>query len=99
MKNKIHPKYYPDARIICSCGATFTTGSTKKEITVETCAKCHPFYTGEHRYLDTKGLVETFQRKQQIAQSLQEKRKKYKKKKTAKREQRTKTLKELLSEI
>ncbi|MBM3154384.1 MAG: 50S ribosomal protein L31 [Chloroflexi bacterium] len=63
MKEKIHPKYYNDARVVCSCGNTFTTGSTKKEMRVELCSKCHPFYTGEQRIVDTAGRVERFKRK------------------------------------
>ncbi|MBM3174601.1 MAG: 50S ribosomal protein L31 [Chloroflexi bacterium] len=63
MKEKIHPKYYHDARVVCSCGNTFTTGSTKKEMRVELCSKCHPFYTGEQRIVDTAGRVERFKRK------------------------------------
>ncbi len=60
MKTDIHPKYYKDAKIICSCGNTFTTGATQPEIRVEICAKCHPFYTGEEKLLDTAGRVEKF---------------------------------------
>jgi large subunit ribosomal protein L31 len=63
MKEKIHPKYYHDARVVCSCGNTFTTGSTIKELRVELCGKCHPFYTGEQRIVDTAGRVERFKRK------------------------------------
>ncbi|MBM3172120.1 MAG: 50S ribosomal protein L31 [Chloroflexi bacterium] len=63
MKEKIHPKYYNDARVVCSCGNTITTGSTKKEMRVELCSKCHPFYTGEQRIVDTAGRVERFKRK------------------------------------
>lgn len=63
MKEKIHPQYYPDAKVICSCGNKFTLGSTKKEIRVELCSKCHPFYTGEQRVVDTAGRVERFKRR------------------------------------
>ncbi len=63
MKEKIHPKYYPDAKVICSCGNSFTTGSTKKVLHVELCSKCHPFFTGERRILDTAGRVERFKRR------------------------------------
>lgn len=66
MKDKIHPKYYHDARVICSCGNTFTTGSTKKELKVEVCSQCHPFYTGERRVLDTTGRVERFKRRYKV---------------------------------
>jgi large subunit ribosomal protein L31 len=60
MKTEIHPKYFKDAKVICACGNTFTTGSTKPEIRVEICAKCHPFYTGEEKFIDTAGRVEKF---------------------------------------
>ncbi len=63
MKEKIHPTYYPDAKATCSCGNIFTLGSTKKEIKVELCSKCHPFFTGEQRVVDTAGRVERFRRR------------------------------------
>ncbi len=63
MKDKIHPKYYADAQITCSCGNTFTIGSTKKTLKVELCSKCHPFFTGERRIIDTEGRVERFKRR------------------------------------
>ena len=67
MKKEIHPEYYPDAKVICACGATHTIGSTKKEIHVEICAACHPFYTGLEKVLDTAGRVERFQAKRKAA--------------------------------
>jgi large subunit ribosomal protein L31 len=66
MKEKIHPKYYTDATVTCSCGDTLTTGSTKKEMKVELCGKCHPFFTGERRMIDTAGRVERFKQRYQI---------------------------------
>lgn len=66
MKKDIHPKYYPDAQVICACGNTFTTGSTQKIIKVELCSKCHPFFTGEHHIVDTAGRVERFKRRYNI---------------------------------
>jgi len=66
MKDKIHPKYFNDARVVCSCGNTFTTGSTKKELKVEVCSQCHPFFTGERRVLDTTGRVERFKRRYKV---------------------------------
>ena len=65
MKEKIHPKYY-NAKVICSCGNTFTIGSTKEVLKVELCSKCHPFFTGEHRIVDTAGRVERFKRRYKI---------------------------------
>jgi large subunit ribosomal protein L31 len=66
MKEKIHPKYYSDAEATCSCGNVFTTGSTKKTIRVELCNKCHPFFTGEQKMVDTAGRVERFKRRYNI---------------------------------
>jgi large subunit ribosomal protein L31 len=63
MKDKIHPKYYPEAKVICSCGNTFTVGSTKPVLKIEVCSKCHPFFTGEQRIMDTAGQVERFRRR------------------------------------
>ena len=66
MKSKIHPEFYTDAKVICACGNTFTTGSTKKTMKVELCSKCHPFYTGEQRVVDTLGRVERFKRRYKL---------------------------------
>jgi large subunit ribosomal protein L31 len=66
MKEKIHPVYYKDAQVVCSCGNTFTSGSTKKQLKVEVCSKCHPFFTGERRMLDTTGRVERFKKRYKI---------------------------------
>ncbi len=63
MKEKIHPKYYKDAQVVCSCGNTWTTGSTKKTLRVELCSKCHPYFTGEQRIVDTAGRVEKFKKR------------------------------------
>jgi len=63
VKEKIHPKYYNDATVVCSCGNTFTIGSTKKTMKVELCSACHPFYTGERRMVDTAGRVERFKQR------------------------------------
>ncbi|MHC4537598.1 MAG: 50S ribosomal protein L31 [Planctomycetota bacterium] len=63
MKDKIHPKYNNDATVTCSCGNTFTIGSTKEVLKVELCSKCHPFFTGEQRIVDTAGRVERFKRR------------------------------------
>ena len=63
MKQEIHPEYYSQAKVVCSCGEVFTTGSTKSELKVELCNKCHPFYTGEQRIVDTEGRVDRFMRK------------------------------------
>jgi large subunit ribosomal protein L31 len=68
MKEGIHPIYYPDAVVVCACGNTWTTGSTRKEIRTDVCFKCHPFYTGEQRIVDTEGQVDRFYRKLQARQ-------------------------------
>ena len=69
MKPNIHPTYYPEARVICSCGATWTTGSTLPEIRTDVCSTCHPFYTGEQRIVDTAGQVERFMKRLERRQS------------------------------
>lgn len=63
MKEGIHPKYYPQATVICACGNTWTTGATKEEIRTDVCSACHPFFTGEQRIVDTAGQVERFMRR------------------------------------
>jgi len=63
MKEGIHPKYYPQAKVTCACGNTWTTGSTVPELRTEICSKCHPFYTGEQRIVDTEGQVDRFYKK------------------------------------
>ena len=67
MKDKIHPKYHADAKVVCSCGNTFTVGSTRKTFKVELCSKCHPFFSGESRMIDTAGRVERFKQRYKIA--------------------------------
>lgn len=62
MKTGIHPKYFQTV-VTCACGNTFTVGSTKDHLEVEICAKCHPFFTGEMKFVDTLGRVEKFQAK------------------------------------
>jgi large subunit ribosomal protein L31 len=59
MKKDIHPKYI-DAQVTCACGNTFKTKSIKPAIRIELCSKCHPFFTGERRIVDTAGRVERF---------------------------------------
>lgn len=76
MKQGIHPTYYPDAKVICACGNTWTTGSTKKEIHTEVCSKCHPFFTGQQqRLIDIEGQVDRFYKKLQARQDFVEKQK------------------------
>ncbi len=63
MKKNIHPKYFNEALVRCACGNEFKVGSTKPEIKVEVCSKCHPFFTGESRFVDTEGKIEKFKKK------------------------------------
>lgn len=60
MKAGIHPTYFPEAQIVCACGTTYTTGSTKERIDIELCAACHPFFTGKQKIIDTARRVEKF---------------------------------------
>jgi large subunit ribosomal protein L31 len=71
MKSEIHPTYYPDAKVTCaSCGNTWTTGSTRKELRVDICSKCHPFFSGEAaRIIDIEGQVDRFYKKLQARQT------------------------------
>ena len=62
MKDKIHPKYY-DAKVTCACGKVWDTKATTKEIKVGICAACHPFYTGQQKFVDTAGRVDKFRRR------------------------------------
>ncbi|NLC44414.1 MAG: 50S ribosomal protein L31 [Clostridiales bacterium] len=66
MKENIHPKY-GEAVVRCACGETFTTGSTQNELRVEICSKCHPFYTGKQKLVDTGGRVERFRKRYGMA--------------------------------
>ena len=77
MKQGIHPTYYTDAKVTCaSCGNTWTTGSTQKEIRVEICSNCHPFFSGESaRMIDIEGQVDRFYKKLQVRQNYVEEKK------------------------
>lgn len=67
MKPTGHPKYHTDAKVTCVCGNSWNTGSTKPEIHLEICSKCHPFFTGQMKFVDTQGKVERFQALQEKA--------------------------------
>lgn len=95
MKQGIHPQYFDDAKVICVCGNTFTTGSTKPEIRVEVCSRCHPFFTGEMKYVDTLGRVERFQKRQEKAKVIQDQ--KVKKVQAKEEKQRPESLREMLA--
>lgn len=68
MKEKIHPTYFPEARVTCACGETWTVGSTQEEIRVDICSACHPFFTGEQRIVDTEGQVDRFYKRLEARQ-------------------------------
>ena len=62
MKENIHPQY-GECQVTCACGATFTTGSVKKELRVDVCSKCHPFFTGKQRDMSARGRIEIFNKR------------------------------------
>lgn len=95
MKQEIHPTYHYEAKITCACGNNFTVGSTKPEFRVDVCSKCHPYYTGEAKFVDTEGRVERFER---IVKAKSEAKPK-KNKEEKKEDTRPKTLKEMLKAI
>lgn len=96
MKPKIHPKYHNSCQVACACGHTFTTGSSLAEIKVEICSACHPFFTGEMKFVDTQGRVEAFQKKMEKARAHIKKKAKKTKKKEKKEKEQPKTLREML---
>lgn len=67
MKANLHPAWYPETKVICACGNTFTTGSTLPEIRVEICSACHPFFTGAQKFVDTLGQVDRFVKKAEVS--------------------------------
>ncbi len=81
MKTGIHPTYHKKATVACACGEQFTVGSTREKIEVEICSKCHPFYTGTQRLIDTAGKVERFKERRAKAATLPSKKKKVRVKK------------------
>lgn len=98
MQVSIHPQYI-ESTVLCSCGNTFKTKSLKPSITIDVCAKCHPYFTGEHKFIDTKGRVESFNKKQQLAQSMQAQSGGKSKKRGKSNDAEPKSLKELLGEL
>jgi len=100
MKKGIHPKYHKDAVVVCACGNTFTIGSTEPELHVELCSRCHPFYTGKQKFVDTVGRIDKFKKRQEVAkQSDYQKRKLEKKMKKDKKADEPKSLKEMLMDL
>ncbi len=94
MKQAIHPQYFDNAQVICACGNKFTTGSTQEVIRVELCNKCHPFYTGEQRFIDSGSKIQKFQAKQEAAKEYVAKKKEAKKDTTG-----PQTLREMLDAL
>jgi large subunit ribosomal protein L31 len=68
VKEKIHPTWFPQARVHCACGNVFNTGSTLKEISVEICSACHPLFTGQQKFIDTAGRVDKFNQRMAAAE-------------------------------
>jgi len=99
MQAAIHPKFNEDVIVTCSCGKTFTTGSTTNSINVEVCSQCHPFYTGEQRFLDTKGTVDKFLKKESEAKKYKASMAQKKAKRQGTQDGPSKSLKDLLGEI
>jgi len=97
MKQSTHPQYFDNSVTICSsCGTKYTIGSTKEEIHVELCSSCHPFYTGEQRFVDSASRIQKFQKKQEVA-SLHVTKKK--EKEDTRKDNAPKTLREMLLEV
>ena len=63
MKKDIHPKYYPKAKVTCTCGNTFEVGSTSEKLNIELCSKCHPFYTGKQKLIDDAGIINKYEKR------------------------------------
>jgi large subunit ribosomal protein L31 len=70
MKQNIHPKYFEKAKVKCACGNSFEVGATVEEIHLDVCSKCHPFYTGSQKYIDTAGRVDKFRARMAKAQDM-----------------------------
>lgn len=99
MKQGIHPDWHHDATVSCACGNTFKTGSTKKQIEVDICSACHPFFTGEMKFVDRQGRVDKFKKKMAAAKKAQQAaQKKGKKKKQDDPQDDQKSYKQLLRE-
>ncbi|NCF75268.1 MAG: 50S ribosomal protein L31 [Xanthomonadaceae bacterium] len=75
MKKGIHPPYYKNIKIVCSCGAIFIAGSTQKKLKTEICSQCHPFFTGKQKLIDSSGNVEKFKKKLAIKKEIAQVRK------------------------
>lgn len=103
MKAKVHPKWYSECKVTCACGNVFTVGATVPELTVEVCSNCHPFFTGQMKFVDTAGRVEAFKAKQKGAMkktmSKTEKRRVKRAKKLQEEMERPETLEEVRKQV
>jgi large subunit ribosomal protein L31 len=104
MKRDMHPKIYEECQVTCACGNKFVTMSTLPSITVEICSSCHPFYTGQRRFIDTERRIDKFTRKAKLAEEKKisvENHKKTKEatKKLARIPKKEQTVKEMLDKI
>lgn len=98
MKANLHPTWYEEAKVVCACGAIFTTGSTQESIRVDICSKCHPLFTGQQKFVDTLGQVEKFQKKTEVSAKKLEEKKKIEEQRSA-RVQKTKSDKPSLKDL
>jgi large subunit ribosomal protein L31 len=100
MKANTHPQFFEEAQVICACGNKFTTGSTLATIHVELCSNCHPFYTGEQRFVDSASRIQKFQQKQEKAATVKYVPKRIKKLEEKKKSsQAPQTLREMLAAL
>jgi len=98
MKKGIHPTWHANCSVTCACGTTFTTGSTYPTLQVDICSACHPFFTGEMKFVDTQGRVDRFMQKVKAASSTQNKRAKKAKQQSDTPQEPAKSYKQLLQE-
>lgn len=99
MKTGIHPTWHNDVTVTCSCGETFVTGSTMTEISTDICSKCHPFFTGEMRFVDVQGRVEKFQAKLKASKEYRKSTTTKKAVKQLRQKQAARSLKDVLTEM
>jgi large subunit ribosomal protein L31 len=98
MKKNLHPNWNNNATVTCACGETFTAGSMSDSINIDICSKCHPFFTGEERFVDTQGRVDKFLKKMEAAKAKQAVKAKKKAKTVTEEDKDSKTYQQLLAE-
>jgi large subunit ribosomal protein L31 len=99
MKSNTHPIWFANAKVTCTCGNVFETGSTQETLQVDICNACHPFYTGEMKFIDIQGRVEKFQAKQKQAESYAKVKDQKIKKASKKQQEAALSLKEVLTQM